>query len=92
MEQKEKSEQELKALEKVKKAHVNLAKVRREEKTKARKAQEHHKCLTMPHMYRSQIHLASLRSVLFPFIGLEYLGWESVTQSPRMPRPFGTGH
>ncbi len=43
MEQKEKSAQELKALEQVKKAQANLAKVRREEKAKARKEQDHHK-------------------------------------------------
>ena len=30
--------------------------------------------LTIPHIYRSQIHLAYLRSVLFPFCGLVYLG------------------
>ena len=41
MEQKEKSAQELKALEQVKKAQANLAKVRREEKAKARKEQDH---------------------------------------------------
>ena len=29
---------------------------------------------TIPHIYKSQIHLASLRSVLFPFIGFVYLG------------------
>lgn len=43
MEQKEKSAQELKALEQVKKAQANLAKVRREEKAKARKEQDHQK-------------------------------------------------
>ena len=43
MEQKEKSAQELKTLEQVKKAQANLAKVRREEKAKARKEQDHHK-------------------------------------------------
>ena len=36
--------------------------------------------LTMSHIYRSQIHLASLRSVLLPFCGFVYLGWASVTQ------------
>ena len=36
--------------------------------------------LTMPHMYRSQIHFASLRSVLFPYMGFMYLGWDIVTQ------------
>ena len=35
---------------------------------------------TIPHMYRSQIHLASLRSVLLPFWGFVYFGWERVTQ------------
>ena len=35
---------------------------------------------TMPHMYRSPIHLASLRSVLFPFMGLVYFGWDRVTR------------
>ena len=43
MEQKERSAQELKALEQVKKAQANLAKVRREEKAKARKEQDHQK-------------------------------------------------
>ena len=43
MEQKEKSAQELKALEQVKKAQANLTKVRREERAKARKEQDHHK-------------------------------------------------
>ena len=43
MEKKEKSVQELKALEQVKKAQANLAKVRREEKAKLRKEQDHHK-------------------------------------------------
>ena len=43
MEQKEKSAQELRALEQVKKAQANLAKVRREEKAKARKEQDHQK-------------------------------------------------
>lgn len=28
----------------------------------------------IPHIYRSQIHFASFRSVLFPFIGFVYLG------------------
>ena len=45
MEQKEKSAQELKALEQVKKAQANLAKVRREEKAKARKEQDHRLCI-----------------------------------------------
>ena len=35
---------------------------------------------TMPHMYRSQIHLASLRSVLLPFCGFVYFGCANVTQ------------
>ncbi len=43
MEQKEKSAQELKALEQVKKAQANLTKARREEKAKARKEQDHQK-------------------------------------------------
>ena len=43
MEQKEKSAQELKALEQLKKAQANLAKVRREERAKTRKEQDHHK-------------------------------------------------
>ena len=43
MEQKEKSAQELKALEQLKKAQANLAKVRREERVKTRKEQDHHK-------------------------------------------------
>ncbi len=34
----------------------------------------------MFHMKRSQIHLAFLRSVLFPFWGLVYLGWVRVTK------------
>ncbi len=38
-----KKSKELKALEQVKKAQANLAKVRREEKAKARKEQDHHK-------------------------------------------------
>ena len=33
----------------------------------------------IPHMNRSQIHLASFRSVLFPFCGFVYLGWSSST-------------
>lgn len=32
---------------------------------------------TIPHMYKSQIHLVSLRSVLLPFWGLVYLGGKS---------------
>ena len=36
--------------------------------------------LTMPHIYRSQIHLASLRSVLLPFCGFVYFGCAKVTQ------------
>lgn len=43
MEQKEKSAQELRALEQVKRAQAHLAKVRREEKAKARKEQDHQK-------------------------------------------------
>lgn len=43
MEQKEKSAQEIKALEQLKKAQAYLAKVRREEKAKVRKEQDHHK-------------------------------------------------
>ena len=46
---------------------------------------------TMPHIYRSQIHLASLRSVLFPFIGLVYLGCDSVTQKSRFSKTLKTG-
>ena len=47
--------------------------------------------LTMPHMYRSQIHLASLRSVLFPFIGFVYLGWDRVTQISCCSKILNTG-
>lgn len=43
MTQKEKSAQELKALEQLKKAQANLAKVRREERAKIRKEQDHQK-------------------------------------------------
>lgn len=35
---------------------------------------------TIPHIYRSQIHLASLRSVLLSFCGFVYLGCVNVTQ------------
>lgn len=43
MQQKEKSEKELKAMEQVKKANAKLAKVRRDERKAERKAQDHHK-------------------------------------------------
>ena len=43
MEQKELSPKELKALEKVKRANAELAKVRREERKQLRKEQDHHK-------------------------------------------------
>ena len=47
--------------------------------------------LTIPHIYKSQIHLASLRSVLLPFWGLVYLGWERVTQMLFFSRILNTG-
>ncbi|MBO4908170.1 MAG: hypothetical protein J5476_02710 [Lachnospiraceae bacterium] len=43
MEQKEISQKELKAMEKVKRANAELAKVRREERKQLRKEQDHHK-------------------------------------------------
>lgn len=43
MEQKELSLKELKAMEKVKRANAELAKVRREQKKQLRKEQDHHK-------------------------------------------------
>ena len=43
MEQKEKSEKELKAEEKVRQARANLAQVRREEREKIRRTQDRHK-------------------------------------------------
>ena len=46
---------------------------------------------TIPHIYRSQIHFASLRSVLFPFWGLVYLGWERVTQTLFFSKILKTG-
>ena len=47
--------------------------------------------LTIPHIYRSQIHFASLRSVLFPFCGLVYLGWDRVTHKLFFSKILKTG-
>ena len=44
------------------------------------RAVSHKLGLTMPHIYRSQIHLASLQLVLLPFCGFVYLGWARVTR------------
>ena len=46
---------------------------------------------TMPYIYKSQIHRASLRSVLLPFCGLVYLGWERVTQILFFSKTLKTG-
>lgn len=36
--------------------------------------------LIISHMNKSQIHLASLQSVLLPFCGFVYLGWARITE------------
>ena len=46
---------------------------------------------TISHMNKSHIHLASLRSVLFPFCGLVYLGWERITETYAFSRTLKTG-
>ena len=76
MEQKEKSAQELKALEQVKKAQANLAKVRREEKAKARKEQDTSleqefittEMQTMPAQYTMSHTCPSVKRVSLPLI------------------------
>ena len=47
--------------------------------------------LTMSHMNRSQIHFASLRSVLLPLRGFVYLGCASTTDTPACSRILKTG-
>ena len=47
--------------------------------------------LIISHMNRSQIHFASLRSVLFPFWGFVYFGWARITEIFAFSKRLNTG-